>query len=153
MLVLLVYSSQETGYAREKENIDYAFILHYECSGGPTEKNLTAYWDHKGYSIGCGTPSYKGEHITKAEALRRFYEYTDIRVLMVKRNFPKISAYQLTALVSLAANNGTCYSFFRKGDLSEWEWREKCDNVKKDGKLIELRGLHLRRNAEADLYY
>lgn len=130
------------------------FILSFECKGGPSEKSLTAYWDHKGYSIGCGTPSHKGERTTRKEALRRFYEYTDIRVALVKRHFPKITGNKLTAVVSLASNNGTCYNLFRKGQLTEYIWREKCDNIRdKNGTLVELRGLRIRRNAEADLYF
>lgn len=162
ILLLLASSIESTSYAvtssevskPKEEVVDvYAFIMDFECKGGPSEKSLTAYWDHKGYSIGCGTPSYEGERITRKEALRRYYEYVDKRIDLVKRDFPKIQGNKQTALVSLAGNNGTCYNLFRKGQLTEYLWREKCDNVKKDGKLVELRGLHIRRNAEADLYY
>jgi hypothetical protein len=162
LIILAIFAStlESTSYAENQDkkiqesvvNL-YDFILSYECKWWPSEKSLTAYWDHKGYSIGCGTPSYKGERITREEAMRRFYEYTEIRVKLVKKHFPNISWNKLTALVSLASNNGTCYNIFRKWQLTEYLWREKCDNVKKDWKLVELRGLHLRRNAEADLYF
>ena len=131
----------------------HRYLLQKECSGGPKKEHLTAYPDYKGYSIGCGTPSYKGEKITEAQALKRFYEYTDIRVNLVKKHFPKVSGNKLIALVSLASNNGTCYYSFVRGTLSQYLWREKCDNVRVKGKLKELPGLHIRRNEEADMYF
>lgn len=88
-----------------------------------------------------------------AVAWVRFYEYSDIRIDLVKRHFPNANDNQITALVSLAANNGTCYYYHLKYGLSEYQWRNNCDNVRIDGKLVELRGLHDRRGAEADLYF
>lgn len=136
-LIVLLLNPIGTGFAENKEVekpkeivVDlHEFILSFECNGGPSKKSLTAYWDHKGYSIGCGTPSYEGERITREEALRRFYEYTDIRVALVKRHFPDLSGNKLTAVVSLASNNGTCYSYFRKGKLTRAGWL-KCDKVR-----------------------
>lgn len=90
----------------------YEFIKRYECPGGP--RHLTAYPDGPRYSIGCGTPSYKGEKITEKEALRRFKEYVDIRVALVSKHYPKLTGDRKTAMVSLAANNGTCYYWFLK---------------------------------------
>ena len=150
MIISIFASPTESMYAKEKQDT-HEFILHYECRGWPTR--LEAYPDYKGYSIGCGTPSYKGERITKDEAYRRFYAYVDTGVALVKRSFPNARGDQLTALVSLATNNHTCFTYFRKHGISEWIWREKCDNVKVDGKLKELAGLHERRNTEADLYF
>ena len=139
-------------WTRMNRTVDlYDFILSYECRWWP--RVLTAYWDYKWYSIWCGTPSYKWETISYNEAIERYYDYIDIRVRLVKKHFPSITGNKLTALVSLASNNWTCYWFFRKWQLSERAWRQNCDNVRVDGKLIELRGLHIRRNAEADLYF
>lgn len=158
-IVILSLNPGSTGYGAKLEeekvtkSVDtHAFILYYECRGGPSDKNLTAYWDHKGYSIGCGTPSFEGEKITKKEALRRFYEYTYIRVGIVKKDFPKANANQQTALISLASNNGTCYSYFKKNGVQKSTWL-KCDKIRKDGILTPLRGLTLRRQAEVNLYF
>ena len=158
-IVILSFNHGSTGYGarldEEKvvKTVDtYDFILYYECRGGPNNKNLTAYWDHKGYSIGCGTPSFKGETITEKEALRRFYEYTNKRVALVKRDFPKANKNQQTALVSLAGNNGTCYKYFQKYGIQRSTWL-KCDKVRKDGKLVALRGLTERRKDEVNLYF
>lgn len=158
-IVILSFNPGSTGYGAKLEeekvikSVDtHAFILYYECRGGPNNKNLTAYWDHKGYSIWCWTNSFKGEKITEKEALRRFYEYTDKRVALVKRDFPKANKNQQTALISLASNNGTCYSYFKKNGVQKSTWL-KCDKIRKDGKLVALRGLTLRRQAEVNLYF
>lgn len=151
ILILILLSGIQVQAKENRQHI-YDFLSSYECSGGPG-RHLVAYPDYKGYSIGCGTPSYKWEKITVEEWWRRFYMYTDIRVDLVKKHFPDISGSKQIALVSLAANNGTCYYEFVKGRLTEYLWREKCDNVRVNGKLKELKGLHLRRNAEADLYF
>lgn len=158
-IVVLSYNPGVIGYGAKLDeekvvkNVDtHAFILYYECRGGPNSKNLTAYWDHKGYSIGCGTPSFHGETITEKEALRRFYEYTDKRIALVKRDFPKANKNQQTALISLASNNGTCYKYFQKYGVQKSTWL-KCDKIRKDGKLVALRGLTIRRQAEVNLYF
>ena len=146
-LIMLVLNPIGTGFAENKEKEKpkeivgvnlHEFILSFECNGGPSKKSLSAYWDHKGYSIGCGTPSYEGERITREEALRRFYEYTDIRVALVKKHFPELRGNKLTAVVSLASNNGTCYSLLRKGKLPRESWL-KCDKVRANGTLKPLR--------------
>jgi hypothetical protein len=88
-----------------------------------------------------------------AVAWVRFYEYSDIRIDLAKRHFPDATDDQIIALSSLAANNGTCYSYHLRHGLSEYQWRNNCDNVRINGKLVELRGLHERRGAEVDLYF
>lgn len=158
LLLLVVFILPTIAQSQEKIEDDTMGILHRyllqkECGGGPKKEHLTAYPDYKGYSIGCGTPSYKGEKITEIEAIHRYYMYTEKRVQLVKKHFPDISGNKLIALVSLASNNGTCYYSFVRGTLSQYLWREKCDNVRVGGELKELPGLHIRRNEEADMYF
>lgn len=139
----------ESSYANDSVDV-FDFIQRYECGSWPT---LHAYFDYKGYSIWCGTPSYKGEIITKEEAMKRFRWYVQKRIDLVQRDFPKAKWGQMVALVSLASNNGTCYKYFKKHWVNEYSWRNKCDKVKIHWKLKALRGLTIRRNHEADLYF
>lgn len=155
LLIVLILSSllcENTSYGGkiESEETIYGFILKHECRNGP--KKLTAYWDHKGWSIGCGTPSYEGETISKAEAYRRFYRYVDKTIVVVKRDFPQAEGDKLIALVSLAGNNWTCYVYHRKYGLSRDQWL-RCDKVRKEGKLVPERGLTIRRTEEVVLYF
>lgn len=157
ILAIALYSFpiESTSYAVTKETPEkrvnaFEFFKFHECRGGP---KLIAYPDYKGYSIGCGTPSYKGEKITEKQAYDRLEKYVNTSLEVVGRHYPKATYSQRVALASLHGNNNTCYQYFRKNGINEYIWREKCDNVRKDGKLVELRGLHLRRNQEADLYF
>lgn len=157
LIALAIYSTpiDSTSYAIQEKTpekrIDaFEFFKFHECRGGP---KLTAYHDYKGFSIGCGTPSYEGEKITKDEAYDRLRKYVAISLEQVGKHYPRATYPQRIALASLHGNNNTCYQYFRKNGVNEYIWREKCDNVRIDGKLVELRGLHLRRNQEADLYF
>lgn len=150
ILSSLLFENTSYGEKVESEETIYGFILKYECPKGPRE--LTAYWDHKGWSIGCGTPSYQGEKISREEAYRRFYAYTDKRISLVKRDFPWAKGDKLIALVSLAANNGTCYTYHKRYGLTRDQWL-RCDKVRKNGKLVPLRWLTLRRADEVRLYF
>lgn len=155
LLIVLILSSflyENTSYGEKVEggNTIYGFILKYECPNGP--KMLTAYWDHKGWSIGCWTPSYQWETITREEGYRRFYSYTDKRIPLVKKDFPGVTWDKLIALTSLASNNGTCYAYHRRHWLSRDQWL-RCDKVRKGGKLVPLRGLTIRRAEEVKLYF
>lgn len=156
LLIALILSSlliDNTSYGEKAEErmIDtYDFIQKYECPGWP--RHLEAYWDHKWYSIGCGTRSHKGEKITKEQALERFYDYIDLRIDLVKKDFPNATQRQQTALVSLASNNGTCYAYHKRHGLSRAQWLE-CDKVRIDWKLVPFRGLTKRRIDETNLYF
>ncbi len=157
LLAIAFYSTpiDSTSYAIQKETPvkqinAFEFFKFHECRGGPS---LVAYPDYKGYSIGCGTPSYKGEKITKSEAYERLEKYVNKSLEVVGKHYPKATYAQRVALASLHGNNNTCYQYFRKNGVNEYTWREKCDNVRIGNKLVELRGLHLRRNQEADLYF
>ncbi len=78
--------------------------------------NPNAYWDVKWYSIGYGTPSFKGEKISKAEAKKRFEIRLNDVVSKVMNDFPDLSVKQQTALVSLAYN---CWSGYTR-IKAEW---------------------------------
>lgn len=155
LLIVLILSSlfyENTSYGEKVEsgNTIYGFIMKYECPNGP--KMLTAYWDHKGWSIGCWTPSYEWEKISREEAYKRFYRYVDKTMVVVKRDFPKAEGDRLIALVSLAGNNWTCYTYHRRYWLSRDQWL-RCDKVRKDGKLVPEKGLTIRRAEEANMYF
>lgn len=98
------------------------------------------------WSIGYGTPSYPGEHISKAEATRRFEERLSKTVKVVQKDFPKATEDQQIALVSLAFN---CWE---TGYLAV---KEKGFEVHKTWICLKkwYSGLEVRRAEEAKLLF
>jgi GH24 family phage-related lysozyme (muramidase) len=65
---------------------------------------LTAYWDVSQWTIGWGTPSKKGETITKLEADRRVRTYYDKVFNRMKADYPDLDDWTLR-VVSVAKYN------------------------------------------------
>ena len=68
---------------------------------------LEAYWDVSQYTIGWGTPSYKGERITVAEADRRVLERYEREYLTLRRQYPKLDKWTARVVAIARYNVGS----------------------------------------------
>lgn len=120
-----------------------------------------AYEDGGRWSIGYGTVSYPGEHITKKEAHNRMWRYINKNVIPFLKNMENNSPLEFTpaqrsSLISLIYNvgqgqfrNSRCYQHFLNGRWKKAvpEW---LDFNRIDGEFSQ--GLYNRRKAEVGVF-
>lgn len=119
--------------------------------------SATPYWDHKQWSIGYGSKSYKGEPpISREEGERRLFSEMSYARNEVRKNFPNLKPHQVDALSSFSYNVGTAWmtngsgmgNLVRQGDF-EGARKKMLEYNKASGRFNS--GLYKRRAEEGNM--
>lgn len=135
---------EEKGY--DDREIAVLLLKRYESL------RTSSYWDIKRWSIGWGTKSYRGEKISLEEADRRTDEHFSKIYRSIVKEFPNLTPWQASILSVMKYNVGSfgpqLKKAIRSGDSAQIALVMK-RYVYAGG--VKLKGLILRRNAEASL--